>query len=226
MSMMRTLLPETGIKSSEKRTDSVNAEKDEISDEELLAGFGKGDEAAADRLIRRYRDRAYAVAWSMCDRDAEEAKEAVQDAFVKTLKNISKFRGQSSFYTWFYRILVNTCLDRRRKQRLRRKFFIFRSPEKREEGEENIVEEQADISPASNPLAVLSGNEFGKEVHRALESLSEKQRTVFQLKVFHGMSIAEIAEVLHTAQGTVKSHLFRATQYLRESLKEWQDMKI
>jgi RNA polymerase sigma-70 factor (ECF subfamily) len=72
-----------------------------------------------------------------------------------------------------------------------------------------------------NPVSALSGKQFAKEIKKSLKALPERQRLVFQLKVLHGMSIREIAQVIGTAEGTVKSHLFRATRFLREELKEW-----
>ncbi len=197
------------------------------TDEELVERIRKGDDNASELLIRRYQEKAYAIAWSMCGRDREEAKDIVQDVFMKVLRNIRKFQGKSSFYTWFYRILLNTCLDRRRRQSVWKKIFFSWNPARREdEDSANPLEDQPDMSENADPLAVLSGKEFGKEVQKVLDSLSEKQRTVFQLKVFHEMSIPEIAEVMNTAQGTVKSHLFRATRYLQENLKEWRDMRV
>ena len=197
------------------------------TDEELVERIREGDDNASELLIRRYQEKAYAIAWSMCGRDREEAKDIVQDAFVKVLRSIGKFQGKSSFYTWFYRILINTCLDRRRRQSLWKKIFFPWNPKPGEdEDSANPLEEQPDMREDANPLTVVSGKAFGKEVQKVLDSLSEKQRTVFQLKVFHDMSIPEIAEVMNTAQGTVKSHLFRATRYLQEHLKEWRDMRI
>jgi len=197
------------------------------TDEELVDRIRKGDDNAPELLILRYQEKAYAIAWSMCGRDREDAKDIVQDTFVKVLRNIGKFQGKSSFYTWFYRILINTCLDRRRRQSVWKKIFFPWNPKQGEdEDSSNPLEEQPDKSESADPLAVLSGKEFGKQVQKVLDSLSEKQRTVFQLKVFHDMSIPEIAEVMNTAQGTVKSHLFRATRYLQENLKEWRDMRI
>ena len=72
-----------------------------------------------------------------------------------------------------------------------------------------------------NPLTALNGKELSQAVEAAVQSLPERQRLAFQLKVFHGMSIRDIAAVMEAAEGTVKSHLFRATQFLREALKDW-----
>jgi RNA polymerase sigma-70 factor (ECF subfamily) len=77
------------------------------------------------------------------------------------------------------------------------------------------------MDPGINPMKVLSHKQLSKDIQKSLKSLPEKQRTVFQLKVLDGMTIREIAEVLGAAEGTVKSHLFRATRFLREDLKGW-----
>ena len=84
-----------------------------------------------------------------------------------------------------------------------------------------VLEEQAEVGRKNDHLAVLSDKNFRHETQKAMMSLSEKQRLVFQLKVIQGMRIHEIAQVTGMAEGTVKSHLFRATHFLREALQEW-----
>jgi RNA polymerase sigma-70 factor (ECF subfamily) len=84
-----------------------------------------------------------------------------------------------------------------------------------------IPENYPDPAEQADPAAVLTGKELHERLRKAMLSLPQKQRTAFQLKVFHGMTIHEIAEVMNSAEGTVKSHLFRATQHLREALSDW-----
>lgn len=81
--------------------------------------------------------------------------------------------------------------------------------------------EYSDPGKHSNPMAALSNKQLAQEIRQALASLPEKQRVVFQLKVIHGMRIREIAKIMGSAEGTVKSHLFRATHFMREALQEW-----
>lgn len=81
--------------------------------------------------------------------------------------------------------------------------------------------EYSDPAKHSNPMAALSNKQLSQEIGQALASLPEKQRVVFKLKVIHGMRIREIAEIMGSAEGTVKSHLFRATHFMREALQEW-----
>lgn len=81
--------------------------------------------------------------------------------------------------------------------------------------------EYPDPKEYTNPMTALSNKQLSKEIKAALASLPEKQRVVFQLKVLHGMRIREIAQIMGSAEGTVKSHLFRATQFMRDALQEW-----
>ena len=136
---------------------------------------------------------------------------------------IDKFRADSSFYTWFYRILINTCIDDQRRRKRRKQFFSFRSllPEGNDAREQNI-ESFPDPGQSDNPLHVLDSKELYNAVNTALNALSEKQRCAFQLKVFQEMSISEISEIMKTAPGSVKSHLFRATRSIRRALAAWQ----
>lgn len=190
-----------------------------LKDEELIARAQKDDQWAIEEFVCRYHQKAYAVAYYLCSGDKEEAQDLTQEAFLRAFRNIKKFRGNSSFYTWFYRIVVNTCLDgRRRRRRWER---IFSRVGEREERTQKVPEEQPDMREGSNPMDVLSGKQLTLEVRKALMTLPERQRIAFQLKVFHGMSIREIAQVMGSAEGTVKSQLFRAIHSLRTALKDW-----
>ncbi len=145
------------------------------ADEELVALAKNGDTKAFEELVDRYKQKAYHIAFDFA-RDREEAKDLSQDAFLKAYMNIKKFDGRSGFYTWFYRILVNVCLDYRR---------------------------------------------LSRKIGAALEALPPKQRTAFILRNHEGLSIREIAQMMQTAEGTVKVHLHRAVAALRQSLAEF-----
>jgi RNA polymerase sigma-70 factor (ECF subfamily) len=193
-----------------------------LKDEELVARAQKDDQGAIEEFVSRYQKKAYAIAYHMCSGDSEEAQDLTQEAFLRVFRNIKKFRGDSSFYTWFYRIVVNTCLDgRRRRRRWERILSLWRPGQREEETSKEILEKQPDMGEGNNPMTVLSAKQLTREIRKALMSLPERQRVVFQLKVFQGMSIREIAQVMGSAEGTVKSHLFRATHSLRTVLKDW-----
>lgn len=191
-------------------------------DEELVTRAQDGEKWATEELVSRYQQKAFSIAYHMCAEDSEEAQDLTQEAFLRAFRSLGKFRGDSKFYTWFYRILVNICLDKRRHRRRWQRVFVPWRPVKAEKNlSKNAPEEQSDMDPGNNPIKVLSRKQLSKDIRKSLKSLPEKQRTVFQLKVLDGMTIREIAEVLGAAEGTVKSHLFRATRFLREELKGW-----
>lgn len=194
----------------------------EIDDAVLVEGAKRKERWALDTLIHRYQSKAFAIAYRMTAGDEEKARDLTQEAFVKVLRSIKKFKGNSSFYTWFYRIVVNTCLDARRKEQRWRKIFKFGSAlPSREASPDRDLEAHSDSNPGNDPMATLSGKELKQEIKSALAQLSDHQRMVFTLKVFEGFSIQEIAKIMNTAQGTVKSHLFRATQHMRKALGHW-----
>lgn len=193
-----------------------------MKDEELVARAQDGDQTAFEALVRQYQGKAYAIAYSMCSGDREEARELTQEAFLRAFRSLKNFRGKSSFYTWFYRILVNICLDSRRRRSRWEGIFSFWRRDKRADLTANETDAQyKDLKDYSNPMAKLNNKELAQEIRQALASLPEKQRVVFQMKVIHGMRIREIAKIMGSAEGTVKSHLFRATQFMREALREW-----
>ncbi|MBN1103537.1 MAG: RNA polymerase sigma factor [Deltaproteobacteria bacterium] len=191
-------------------------------DLELVARAKEQDPDAIEQLIRRYQQKAYAVAYRICSGDAEEAADLTQEAFLRALRNLHTFKGNASFYTWLYQIVLNTCLDAvRRKQRRTRVFSLWRSWKQRGEGNRRNRQPLPESDPQNDPLTALSRKEFRRRVEQALEGLSSTQRMVFELKVFEERSIPEIACLTHSAVGTVKSHLFRATQHIRTALDEW-----
>jgi RNA polymerase sigma-70 factor (ECF subfamily) len=192
------------------------------ADEELVRRAKDDDSWAIEQLVLRYQQKVYAIAYQMLGGDAEEARDRTQDAFLQAFRSLKRFKGKSSFYTWLYRIVINTCIDaRRRRSRWKEVFFPWRYDRDKEGAPGNSLEEFADVSPDSDPLAAASGRQLEDDVKIALNQLSQRQRTIFQLKVFQEMSIAEIAETMELAEGTVKSHLFRATKLVQKQLKGW-----
>ena len=182
-------------------------------DEELVTLARNGDRRAFEELVERHKQKAYHIAFDFA-RDREEAKDLSQDAFLKAFTNLKYFDGRSSFYTWFYRILVNVCLDyKRSKQR-----------KATEEFDETVEFRMEASHPTGHPAApdeqVIAG-QFSRKVGIALEALPAKQRTAFILRNNQGLSIKEIAETMETAEGTVKTHLHRAVMSLRQSLAEF-----
>ena len=189
----------------------MSHERGEISDEALYARVAARDEAAFDQLVQRYQARAYRLAWSLL-RDPEEARDVSQEAFLRVYQSAGRFRGDARFSTWFYRILVNQCLDQRR----RRRWWQQAVAQDRDE-EEALVERQPARDP--DPGQRLSEEETMEQVWDAVQRLSPQQRAAVVLSVQEEMSTADIAAVLDCAEATVRVHLHRAVQALRRTLK-------
>jgi RNA polymerase sigma-70 factor (ECF subfamily) len=182
-------------------------------DEELVASAQKGDRRAFEELVERHKHKAYHIAFDF-SRDREEAKDLSQEAFLKAFTNLNNFDGRSSFYTWFYRILVNLCLDYKRRQKRR-------PTDEFDETVERQVEPSHEPRMPMSPDQHVFAGQFSRKVGVALEALPAKQRTAFILKNHQGLSIREIAEMMQTAEGTVKVHLHRAVTSLRQRLAEF-----
>jgi len=183
------------------------------ADEELVALACDGDHRAFEELVERHKQKAYRIAFGFA-RDREEAKDLSQDAFLKAFVNLANFDGRSGFYTWFYRILVNVCLDHKRRQ-------SRRANEEFNEAVENQLDPSHPAAGPTTPDKHAMASEFSRKVGAALEALPPKQRTAFILKNHQGLSIKEIAAVMQSAEGTVKVHLHRAVTVLRRYLAEF-----
>lgn len=182
-------------------------------DEELVASARQGDRRAFEELVERHKRRAYHIAFDFT-RDGEDAKDISQEAFLKAFMNLRNFDGRSSFYTWFYRILVNLCLDHKRRQK--------RAPtEEFDEATARQMDPSHEPAKPRSPDQQVLARQISAKVDAALESLPARQRAAFVLKNHQGLSIKEIAELLDTAEGTVKVHLHRAVRALREQLADF-----
>ncbi len=193
-------------------------------DKELVQRAQNDDPWAIEQLVLRYQKKVYQIAYQMLAGDEQEAQDRTQDAFLKAFRKIKQFKGNASFYTWLYRIVINTCLDsRRQKRRWKEIFFPWRLERQKEESSTASLEDYPDTNKTSNPLSTVRKRQLENDVKKAMNTLSERQRSIFQLKIFHEMSIPEIAQMMNLAEGTVKTHLFRATQVIQKKLKAWTD---
>ena len=182
-------------------------------DEELVALARAGSQQAFEELVERHEQKAYHIAFDFT-RDREDAKDLSQEAFLKAFVNLKNFDGRSSFYTWFYRILVNLCLDYKRRQKRT-------ATDSFDETLETHMEQSHQVSKPPSPDQQVLAGQISLKVGQALQALPAKQRTAFILKNHQGLSIREIAELMETAEGTVKVHLHRAVTALRQSLAEF-----
>lgn len=180
------------------------------------------DREALAALFGRHMQQAYAISFHLCAGDREQARDLAQEAFLKAVRNIDTFKGEASFSTWLYRIIYTTYLDSRKQfSRWAAVFSPWRRAQHRDDANSAIPEEPPDSVVKNNPLSSLQGKLLDRDVRKALKTLPDKQRIVFQCKVLNDMSIKEIAQMLNCAEGTVKSHLFRATQHLQKTLRDW-----
>ncbi len=182
-------------------------------DEELVLSARRGDRRAFEELVQRHEKKAYHIAFDFT-RDRDDAKDLSQEAFLKAFIHLKNFDGRSSFYTWFYRILVNLCLDYKRRRK--------RAPaDEFDETVESQVEASHQSDQPRAPDQQVLARQISLRVGEALEQLPARQRTAFVLKNHQGLSIREIAELMETAEGTVKVHLHRAVTALRQRLAEF-----
>ena len=175
-------------------------------DHRLIADCLRGESSAFGVLVRRYQDRLYHTVYRLVG-NAEDAQDVVQEAFLSAYQSLGNFKGDSLFFTWLYRIAVNTAISLKRKQRA---VLRLGGP-----GAEPL-----DPSDLSRPGHALEQAEQGRRVQRALTRLSAEHRAVLVLKDMEGQKYEAIAEVLGVPIGTVRSRLHRARLELRELLEK------
>jgi RNA polymerase sigma-70 factor (ECF subfamily) len=176
-------------------------------DQALVERCQRGDLAAFEPLVEKYRERVWRLAYNYL-RDREDAQDVAQEAFVRAWQALPTFRGQSAFYTWLFRIAMNLAADRARQRSARTRAF----------GTERVPEEEWDRAmpdPAAAPDDTAERAEQRDRIRRALETLPERHRTIIMLSDLEGMSYREIAEVLDIPMGTVMSRLHNARKRLR-----------
>ena len=182
--------------------------------EELVELAKQGDTSAFDRLVDLYQGRIYSYAARMVH-DPVEAEDIAQEAFVRAYRNLPSFRGASTFQTWLYRIASNLTIDSVRRHK-RENTISLDAPLDAEEGP--TAREQEDAATAG-PAGSAETLELQREVHRAIQQLSPKLRSVVVLYDLQGLTYEEIAEILGCPLGTVKSRLFNARMELKQRLQ-------
>ena len=180
---------------------------DPLPDEkQWIKRFQAGDAAAFARIMGHYEPYVLGLIWRMTG-DRHAAEDLCQEAFIKILKGLGRFRAESSLKTWIFRIAHNAALDYRRSRK---------SMGTITNREETMVEREAD--PAAEPLARLQDAQLRKSIEAALQVLPALPREVLHLFYWDELSVAEIGNVLGLPEGTVKTHLFRGRKALREQM--------
>ena len=171
-------------------------------------------------LLRAHKDKVFALAYHLALADRDAALDLSQEILIRVARNIKKFKSKSSFSTWVHRIAINTWLSTQRRESRWSRMICSLQPSKRAKDAHQEVEIP---DRTGDPARIVSNRLFLRDLHNTVQSLPQKQRLVFQLKALQDMSIPEVAELTGMAQGTVKSHLFRATRTVREHMDDWME---
>ena len=184
-----------------------NKDKDLV----LVRRLKRGDYKAFDLLLLKYQSRVVGLALKFV-KDLQIAEDIAQESFLKAYKSINSFREESAFYTWIYRITVNTS-----------KNYLTSKNRKKELSESDInkledSEDIFDIPGGSSPEEILSANNLREVIMESLTNLPEDIRTAISLREFEGLTYEEISEVLNCPIGTVRSRIFRGREIMQERI--------
>lgn len=188
----------------------------DADDHELVRAAQAGDRRAFQALYQRYERKVYSVAYGFL-RNQEDALDVLQEAFIKVHRYLPNFEGQSSFYTWLYRIVANLCID-----------HLRRSGRKRDvEFDDRLRHEESETTPALAPIAALGdpsaavkNKEILSAVQDSLGKLSDKHRAVIVMRELQGLSYADMAKAMNCSKGTIMSRLFHARRNMQKLLSE------
>lgn len=188
-------------------------EADRDHDRDLIEKAQTGDDAAFRRLVERHQRRAFGVAYALV-KDEEDAREIVQEAFVRVHRGLGRFHGGSSFFTWLYRIVTNLAID------------VIRKPARRERGliedVETATEDEWPLSTldGGDPLEALHRSELRERIQAAFDALPAYHRGVIVMRELQGMSYEEMAIAMGVSKGTIMSRLFHARRKLQKALAD------
>lgn len=189
----------------------------EADDHELVEACKAGHRRAFHTLYQRYERKVYAVAYGFL-RNQEDALDVVQEAFIKVHRYLPNFEGQSSFYTWLYRIVANLCIDHIR--RAGRKRDVEFDDRIRHDAEPETGGEPLSLSNLGDPSEAVRNKEILSAVEDSLTHLSDKHRAVIVMRELQGLSYADMAKAMSCSKGTIMSRLFHARRNMQKLLKE------
>ncbi|RMG36735.1 MAG: sigma-70 family RNA polymerase sigma factor [Planctomycetota bacterium] len=190
----------------------MNSSTPENDDRALVAQAQQGDAAAFETLVRRYYQRLYRILAVQLGNE-EDARDVVQETFLRAFRHLGTFRGDCSFYSWLYRIAQNAAVDSVRRRRRRRRTRSL------EDLRETAGIETSDGNPTAQPSHGLDTEERQRMVREAIAQLPEEFRTVLVLRELDGLNYEQIAEAIGHPVGTVRSRLHRARAQLKELLQ-------
>jgi RNA polymerase sigma-70 factor (ECF subfamily) len=180
----------------------------EVSDWELVQRCQAGDMSAFQELVSRYQQKVLMVILGLL-RNREDALEVSQETFFRAYRKINSFHGESSFYTWLYRIAVNMAIDAQRR--------LKRSPLEFRESMDGILEERNEV--AKDAFADVHDKQLRARLTEAINDLTPEHRAVIVLRTLEGLSYKDIGEILDCSEGTVMSRLHYARKKLQQKLR-------
>ncbi|VVD79790.1 RNA polymerase sigma factor RpoE [Pandoraea nosoerga] len=199
-----------------ENTDPYQVSEREI-DQALVERVQKGDKAAFELLVAKYHRKIIRLV-SRLVRDAAEVEDVTQEAFIKAYRALPQFRGESAFYTWLYRIAVNTAKNHLATQGRR----APTSTEANAEEAETFAEADQ-LRDINTPESMLMSKQIAQTVNTAMEALPDELRTAITLREIEGLSYEEIAEAMGCPIGTVRSRIFRAREAIASRLRPLLD---
>lgn len=206
------------LKMHTEEVDNQKRQNIVIDDMTLVKQCQEGDSAAIRHIVMRYQDRIYNTILKICG-NRDDAAELTQETFVKLIEKIDTFKGNSSFYTWLFRVAVNLTLNYcRRKFKIAHQSIDANLGNDSDSGAGQLKSYLVDDS-AKDPSVVAQNNEAVEILRLAIGKLDENQRAVIVLRDIEGMTYIDIAETLEVEVGTVKSRLSRARKNLKEILE-------
>jgi RNA polymerase sigma-70 factor (ECF subfamily) len=181
------------------------------TDEELVARSKDGDADSFNQLILRWERPIYALAYRTIGRE-EDARDIVQETFLRAFRALPGFKGQSKFSSWLYRIALNLCRDWARRQR--------RTPTVQMPEGIDVIELASEQGPVESIEDLVARREIGRAVAEAMKILPDEQRTAIILKEYHGLTFQEIADLQNCPLSTVKTRLYQGLSVLRRHLEQ------
>ena len=182
----------------------------EQNDSQLVERVQRGDKRAFDLLALKYQHKIVGLVGRYI-RDPDEVMDVTQEAFIKAYRALPRFRGDSAFYTWLYRIAINTAKN----------YLVSRArrpPDTDIDVDGEFQGESAVLKDVAGPEAVIATDELEKTIFDAIDGLPEELKIAVTLREFEGLSYEEIAEVMECPVGTVRSRIFRAREAIEQAI--------
>lgn len=183
----------------------------------LIRAAQSGDQDAFEQLVRQYDQAVLRLALNLLH-SPDDANDIYQEAFLRVYRNLKSFRFDCSFHTWLYRIVTNLCLDALRKRKVRREETAVVETT---EGALNRMDSLEELRAHGNPQREVASSQLKSRISQVLETLTPRERMVFELRHYQGLRLRTIGEMLGTSEEAAKNCLFRATQKMRSALGDF-----